>query len=156
MLDQGEQVGVVFAHVCETGFEVGGDHKGGPANGNHMGCFFSGLAQAGAWACFDEFNRTQVEVLGVLAQSMLTVTQAIRLRKEEFEFIGKMIPLNRRLRGLHHPEPRLRGLRRTAGQPQGGHEGGHRVPQPAARKPRPRGQGDSHRPGPHHAGSSVQ
>jgi dynein heavy chain len=58
--------------------------------------FFSGLAQAGAWACFDEFNRIQVEVLSVIAQQMLTVTQAIRLRKETFEFVGKEIPLNRR------------------------------------------------------------
>jgi dynein heavy chain len=61
-----------------------------------MGRFFSGLAQAGAWACFDEFNRIQVEVLSVIAQQMLTVTQAIRARKETFEFVGNEIPLNRR------------------------------------------------------------
>eukprot|EP00928_Gymnodinium_smaydae_P068050 TRINITY_DN5109_c0_g7_i1.p1 TRINITY_DN5109_c0_g7~~TRINITY_DN5109_c0_g7_i1.p1 ORF type:complete len:4115 (+),score=1184.64 TRINITY_DN5109_c0_g7_i1:176-12520(+) len=61
-----------------------------------MGRFFSGLAQAGAWACFDEFNRIQVEVLSVIAQQMLTVTQAIRQRKEVFEFIGREIPLNMR------------------------------------------------------------
>merc|ERR1719305_1291167 len=61
-----------------------------------MGRFFSGLAQAGAWACFDEFNRIQVEVLSVIAQQMLTITQAIRTRKEVFEFIGKEIPLNPR------------------------------------------------------------
>jgi len=36
MLDQREQVGVVFANVCEKGFEVGGDHKGGPVNGKQI------------------------------------------------------------------------------------------------------------------------
>jgi dynein heavy chain len=61
-----------------------------------MGRFFSGLAQAGAWACFDEFNRIQVEVLSVIAQQMLTVTQAIRAKKDVFEFVGRDIPLNRR------------------------------------------------------------
>merc|ERR1712242_194245 len=36
MLDQRAQVGVVFANVCEKGFEVGGDHKGGPLNGKQI------------------------------------------------------------------------------------------------------------------------
>jgi len=61
-----------------------------------MGRFFSGLAQAGSWACFDEFNRIQVEVLSVIAQQMLTVTQAIRQKKDVFDFLGSEIPLNRR------------------------------------------------------------
>merc|ERR1719163_812524 len=54
------------------------------------------LAQAGAWSCFDEFNRIQVEVLSVIAQQMLTVTHAIRQKKERFEFVGREIPLNPR------------------------------------------------------------
>ncbi|CAE7249033.1 DNAH6 [Symbiodinium pilosum] len=62
-----------------------------------MGRFFSGLAQAGAWACFDEFNRIQVgDFTRVIAQQMLTVTHAIRARKETFEFVGREIPLNPR------------------------------------------------------------
>jgi dynein heavy chain len=59
-----------------------------------MGRFFSGLAQQGAWACFDEFNRIDIEVLSVIAQLVLCIQQAVIKRQKEFDFQGQIIPLN--------------------------------------------------------------
>ena len=61
-----------------------------------MARFFSGLAQGGAWACFDEFNRINIEVLSVIAQQMLTIQAALKQSLPEFEFGDKVIPLNLR------------------------------------------------------------
>jgi dynein heavy chain, axonemal len=41
-----------------------------------MARLFSGLIQAGAWSCLDEFNRIDVEVMSVIAQQLLDIRQA--------------------------------------------------------------------------------
>lgn len=59
-----------------------------------MGRFFSGLAQSGAWCCFDEFNRIDIEVLSVIAQQLITIANAKAARLKRFMFEGREIKLN--------------------------------------------------------------
>ncbi|XP_076584320.1 dynein axonemal heavy chain 6 [Chaetodon auriga] len=58
-----------------------------------MGRFFSGLAQSGAWCCFDEFNRIDIEVLSVIAQQLITIRNAKAAKLPRFRFEGQEIKL---------------------------------------------------------------
>jgi dynein heavy chain len=58
-----------------------------------IGKFFKGLASAGAWCCFDEFNRINIEVLSVIAQQLLVLFGEKAKGTPIVEFEGSTIKL---------------------------------------------------------------
>jgi dynein heavy chain len=55
--------------------------------------FFKGLASSGAWACFDEFNRINIEVLSVIAQQLLVLFGAKGANVPELMFEESLIKM---------------------------------------------------------------
>jgi dynein heavy chain len=70
-------------------------------NYQSMADIFRGLAQTGAWGCFDEFNRISIEVLSVVATQVKTVQDAIvkyavpSRREEQYQHLSAGTPPNK-------------------------------------------------------------
>ncbi|KAI4568749.1 hypothetical protein MJG53_014367 [Ovis ammon polii x Ovis aries] len=62
-----------------------------------VGKIFSGLAQCGAWGCFDEFNRIDASVLSVISSQIQTIRNALIHQLTTFQFEGQEISLDSRM-----------------------------------------------------------
>ncbi|KAH1015210.1 dynein axonemal heavy chain 10 [Dendroctonus ponderosae] len=59
-----------------------------------IGTTLAGLAQCGAWGCFDEFNRIDISVLSVISTQLQTIRSGLMMKLERFTFEGVEIALD--------------------------------------------------------------
>ncbi|XP_051175007.1 dynein axonemal heavy chain 10 [Leptopilina boulardi] len=59
-----------------------------------IGKTLGGLAQCGAWGCFDEFNRIDVSVLSVISTQLQTIRSALQSKVQTFTFENQDIVLD--------------------------------------------------------------
>ncbi|XP_050529246.1 dynein beta chain, ciliary-like [Daktulosphaira vitifoliae] len=57
------------------------------------GNIYKGLAQTGAWGCFDEFNRISIEVLSVVATQVKSVLDSIKAKRSTCILLGDTVNL---------------------------------------------------------------
>ncbi|XP_037820573.1 dynein heavy chain 10, axonemal isoform X1 [Lucilia sericata] len=62
-----------------------------------VGTILSGLAQCGAWGCFDEFNRIDISVLSVISTQLQTIRNALIRKLQRFVFEGCEIKIDRKV-----------------------------------------------------------
>ncbi|XP_011694340.1 PREDICTED: dynein heavy chain 10, axonemal [Wasmannia auropunctata] len=59
-----------------------------------IGKILGGLAQCGAWGCFDEFNRIDSSVLSVISTQLQTIRSALQVKAQGFTFEEQDIVLD--------------------------------------------------------------
>ena len=68
---------------CDESFDYGA-----------MGRLFAGLAEVGAWGCFDEFNRLDERILSACSQQILAIQHGLQQRAAEISLLGRAVRLH--------------------------------------------------------------